>query len=203
MSESGLAVLDGLAGLQIQQKKEWGEILTGWETKNRYDVRDPDGQLLFHAGETKTGMLSRQFLGSMRPFTIEVRDPQGELVLSVDRPFRWIFPRAEITDGSGQKLGAIQKRWTWFRKRYTIEDAGGAELAELFGPILKPWTFFIHVRGIEQGKIAKKWSGLMKEAFTKADNFGVEFGPLTPQLKALALGATFLIDFVHFEKKNN
>lgn len=27
--------------------------------------------------------------------------------------------------------------------------------------------------GVEQGKISKQWSGLVKEYFTNADNFGI------------------------------
>ncbi len=30
--------------LRVQQKKEWGEILTGFETKNKYAVMDASGQ---------------------------------------------------------------------------------------------------------------------------------------------------------------
>ena len=78
------------------------------------------------------------------------------------------------------------------------------EIFQLFGPILHPWTFQIRSRGVEVGAIKKKWSGLATEAFTKADNFGVQFPPdADPQLKAVLLGAVFLIDFCHFEKGNN
>ena len=46
----------------------------------------------------------------------------------------------------------------------------------------------------EVGKISKKWSGIMKEAFSDADNFGVQF-PLDMDVrtKATLIGATFLI----------
>ena len=44
----------------------------------------------------------------------------------------------------------------------------------------------------------------MKEGFTDADNFGVMFpAEWDVELKALFLGAVFLIDFVHFENKGN
>ncbi|MFL2928006.1 MAG: phospholipid scramblase-related protein, partial [Opitutales bacterium] len=63
------------------------------------------------------------------------------------------------------------------------------------------WTFFIKNNGTEYGKITKKWSGLLKESFTEADNFGVVFPEeWDVKVKALFLGAVFLIDFVHFEK---
>lgn len=44
------------------------------------------------------------------------------------------------------------------------------------------------------GKISKQWSGLVKEAFTDADNFGIQFPmDLDVKIKACLLGAVFLI----------
>lgn len=58
--------------------------------------------------------------------------------------------------------------------------------------------------GSEIGKISKQWSGLVKEAFMDADNFGVQFPmDLDVKAKACLLGAVFLIDFMFFEKSGN
>ena len=44
--------------------------------------------------------------------------------------------------------------------------------------------------------------GVMREMFTDADTFGVEFGPqMSPELRTLTLAATFLIDFLYFEDR--
>ena len=44
------------------------------------------------------------------------------------------------------------------------------------------------------GRISKQWSGLVKEMFTDADNFGVVFPmDLDVKVKATTLAATFLI----------
>jgi len=44
------------------------------------------------------------------------------------------------------------------------------------------------------GKITKQWSGLAKEYFTDADNFGIQFPvDLDVKMKAVMLGACFLI----------
>ena len=57
---------------------------------------------------------------------------------------------------------------------------------------------------MEHGTITKKWSGLLKESFSDADNFGITYAPeWDVKLKALFLGAVFLIDFVHFENTGN
>ena len=46
----------------------------------------------------------------------------------------------------------------------------------------------------EVGKISKQWSNLMREYFTDADNFGIQFPmDLDVRIKAVILGAVFLI----------
>ena len=188
--------------LVIQQRKEWGEILTGFETKNKYEVSDQDGNSLYFAAEVGGSLLLRLFLKALRPFTVMVVDSESRTIIEIRRRFRFYFHEADIVDADGQLLGQITKRFTLVRRVYTISDASGEEIFRLFGPLLKPWTFQIMQDEVEQGRITKKWSGLAKEGFTDADNFGVTFPrDWDPSIKAIFLGAVFLIDFVHFENK--
>ena len=47
---------------------------------------------------------------------------------------------------------------------------------------------------IKVGRISKQWTGLAKELFTDADNFGIQFPmDLDVNVKATLLGAIFLI----------
>lgn len=187
----------------IRQRKEWTEILTGFETKNKYAIQNEQGQDLFFAAEVGGSLAGRFFLQAMRAWTIRILDPQGQTVLEVRRPFKFYFHRAEVRDASGNLLGAIQRRWSWMRRIYAVLDPSGQEVFKLFGPILHPWTFQVRQNDRQIGKITKKWSGLGKEMFTKADNFAAMFpAALDTPLKSLLLGAVFLIDFVHFETKN-
>jgi len=148
---SNLPAVIGAPALVVQQHKEMLEVFTDIETRNRYSIQLPGGQLALYAAETGEGVgafLTRSFLKSNRPFTMRVTDPHGNLQLTLRRP----------------------------------------------------WTFRIMVGGHEVGKISKKWSGLLKEAFTDADSFGLEMGPsMSPTLRTLAMAATFLIDFLYFE----
>ena len=195
--------LSSITGLMVSQQKEWGEILTGFETKNRYAILDMSGSRLYLAAEEAGSTLLRLFLKAMRPFTIAVLSEDGQVVLRVKRPFRFYFHRAEIVDSQGQSLGVIERRFSVLRRIYSVLDVSGHEVFQLFGPILHPWTFQIKKNGVEYGKITKKWSGLLKEGFTDADKFGVMFpAEWDVKLKALFLGAVFLIDFVHFENKS-
>jgi len=153
-------------------------------------------------GKGFLSLLKRLFLGPLRPFQASVVDfSSGQPILHLHRPFRFIFHRLEVRTPTGEKLGAIQRRWSWLRRIYVIEDAYGHVGADLFGPILRPWTFELRVNQQLCGQIQKRWSGLLKEAFTDADNFGVDLaGVDDPQYKTLAFAATVLIDVVHFER---
>lgn len=196
------------AALVVAQKREWLELLTEFEGKNRYAVRDAGGRELLYAAEAGDGLLRfllRGWLKAARPFTMKVVTPDGGAYLTIRRPWRFYFYRVEVSDGAGAALGAIVRRFALVRRKYRVEDASGQELAQLFGPLLRPWTFFVRIGDREVGAIRKRWSGLLKEAITDADTFGVEFTDpsLSPALRKLLIAATFLVDFVHFEARTS
>lgn len=194
--------------LSVRQRKRWLEILTSFDARNTYVVYDEQGNPVFNVEEQGSrfgSFIKRLFLASYRPFTSHVEDLTGQRhILSLRRPFRFIFHRLEVTDAEGNRIGAIQRRWTWFRRKYIVEGPDGQAVATLFGPFLRPWTFKILLPGSNQevGLVQKKWSGLLKEMFTEADNFWVAFEAVQdPALRALLFSATVLIDIVHFERK--
>jgi uncharacterized protein YxjI len=194
--------LKSLDTLIVKQNKEWGEILSGFETKNTYVVTDAAGNRVYYAAEEAGSILLRFFLKALRPFTMVILTDSKQVVLRVKRPFRFYFHEATVIDSQGHSLGVLRRRFSLLRRKYSVFDNSGKEIFELFGPLLKPWTFIIKKNAIEYGKITKKWSGLLKEGFTDADNFAVLFPKEWDiKLKALFLGSVFLIDFVHFENK--
>ncbi len=194
-----LARADSLA---IHQIKEWGEILSGFETRNNYRVVDPSGEEVLLVGEEPGSVLVRLFLKAARPFTLRAVSG-GETALVLRRPFRFYFSHLDVLDGSGARLGSVTREFAVLRRVYTVRDASERELFTLFGPLFRPWTFQIMSDGREVGLIQKQWSGMMKEAFSDADNFGVTFPrDADPETKSLLLGAVFLIDFVHFENRS-
>ncbi|MFH2011248.1 MAG: phospholipid scramblase-related protein [Pseudomonadota bacterium] len=197
-----MELLDAVNGLVISQKKEWGEIFTGFETKNKYMVLDSTGSELYMAVEEGGSLLSRWFLRALRPFEINVCRFDKQLVIRVVRPFRFYFHELNVYDATGKLLGTIKREFAFLRRIYSLFDPNGTKIFQMFGPIFHPWTFHIKDDSLEHGKITKKWSGLLKEGFTDADVFGITFPNDWPnEQKALFLGAVFLIDFVHFENK--
>ncbi|MFP4379722.1 MAG: phospholipid scramblase-related protein [Candidatus Sumerlaeia bacterium] len=195
----------GTANFVIQQKKEMLEVFSGFETRNQYEVRDASGSLLFLAGEIGRGFFARQFLQSLRPFTIELVPPGGgSPSVRVERPFRFFFQHIDVHGPDGRLMGSVTREFAILERRYVVKDAAGNEVLRLFGPILHPWTFHIQQNGENIGKITKKWSGFLKEAFTDADNFAATFPEsLGVEIKTVLLGAVFLIDFAHFERRSN
>jgi len=200
-----LAVLQNHRALRVRQTKEWGEILAGFEGRNRYQVVGDDGQTLFIAGEVGSGLglfLLRSFLKASRPFTMELKTPGGATALRLERPWRFWLSKLEVHDGEGRVLGSVHQRFAFFAKLYEVLGPSGELLATLRGPFFKPWTFHVEQNGQEVGLIQKRWSGFGKEMFTDADNFGVSFeGVRDSRLRTLVVAATFLLDFVHFENR--
>lgn len=192
-------------GLRVQQQKEWAEILVGWETRNRYVASDANGRPVVYVGETGDGWQS-SVLRNFWPFypvRLECMTLGGTLALTVERPWSFLFARAEVTAWDGRPLGRIQQRWRFVGRRLDILSPAGVELATVEGPYFKPWTFQVKQKGVEVAVIRKQWAGLAQEMFTRADNFGVEFKPgcTDPRLRQLILAATLLVDFTYFEQK--
>ena len=165
---------------------------------------DTSGNELYMAAEEEGSTVIRWFLKSLRPFKIFIRSNDNQLVLKVVRPFRFFFHQLNIFDSHNALIGLVQRRFSFLRRIYSVFDDTGNELFQLYGPFFRPWTFKIRKGSDEYGKIIKKWSGLLKEGFTDADNFGVSFpAEWDKKVKAIFLGTVFLIDFVHFENKSS
>lgn len=181
------------------------EVFTDFESKNRYTIQTPEGGVTLYAGEAGAGawaFITRSFLKAKRPFTMQIRDGHGSVVMTIERPWTWFFSEIHVRDAQGQPLGMIDQRFAFFARQFAVLGPDHRVLAELHGPFFRPWTFRVLQGGQEVGRISKKWSGLLREAFTDADTFGVEMGPaMDPRLRPLVLAATFLIDFLYFENR--
>lgn len=105
----------------IRQIKEWGEILVGFESRNRYEITDETGAMLGYAAEEGGGIgraLGRQFLGSGRPGILHVLDPDGRETARAKKPFTWYFHRVEV---EGKALGSVRRRFSILNRKFTVE----------------------------------------------------------------------------------
>jgi uncharacterized protein YxjI len=213
----GLEYLLQVDSLIVKQKVEWIEAILGCETKNKYKILNTMGQQIYDAKED-TGCMTRMCCGPNRPFDLEITDDQGNELIHLYRPLRCtsclvpcFLQVLEVYSPPGNLIGTVEQEWSMCTPKYVIKDGQGQVALSIEGPLC---TFslcgsvefqVLSPDGSEQvGKISKEWSGLLKEAFTDADIFGISFPvDLDVRMKAVLLGACFLIDYNYFEKKGN
>ncbi|XP_067880083.1 phospholipid scramblase 2-like [Heterodontus francisci] len=210
----GLEYLAQIDQVLIHQKVEVVEALFRFETKNKYVIKNSMGQKIYSAKE-KSDCCTRNCCGSLRYFHMKLLDNADREVIHLVRPFRCVscwFPcclqELEVQSPPGTTIGYVKQTWHPFLPKFSVQNVERETVLRIVGPCftcnccgdiafeVKPPD---ESRGI--GRISKQWSGLLKEALTDADNFGVQFPMgLNVKLKAVLIGACFLIDFMFFER---
>lgn len=203
--------------LLVHQKVELLEAFTGFETANKYSVKNSMGQKVYAAAEV-SDCCTRQCCGPLRAFDMKIVDNLGQEVIHLNRPlactaccFPCCLQRMDVTSPPGSLIGSIEQEWSILSPKFSIKNATGETVLTMEGPICTfsicgDVDFHIYSKsgGTKVGKISKQWSGLVREAFTDADMFGINFPmDLDVKMKAVLLGACFLIDFMFFEKAGN
>nr|CDS31169.1 phospholipid scramblase 2 [Hymenolepis microstoma] len=117
----------------------------------------------------------------------------------------------------GEILGKVRQEPTSAVPKWTILDPNDNILLRIVGPpncylVCLPCLSFtdrlqFKIQSAdshaELGIIRKEWAGFMREMFTDADDFSVTFPPdLDSKVKALVIGAVFLLDFTYFENNH-
>lgn len=221
----GLEYLSQVDQLLIHQQVEILEVLTGWETANKYIVKNSLGQQVYFAGE-ESDACNRVCCGPSRGFLMHITDNAGNEIIRVQRVFKCCAGgcgccvenntcRMEISVESpvGVVVGYTQQLNGCIRTRYVVMDANREPVFKIVGPpcschcnCFKDIKFKIYSldESQELGTISKQWSGFGREFMTDANNFSVTFPlDLDVRMKAILFGTVFLVDFMHFEQKNN
>ncbi|OXA52349.1 phospholipid scramblase 1 isoform X2 [Folsomia candida] len=216
----GLESLVSLDTIFVKQKIELLEAIVGCETRNRYVIMNDQGEELFKA-EEESDCCTRQCCGPLRPFELTIRDANDQDVITFSRPlacglccFPCCLQSIAVYAPLGQLAGTVEQEWTWWTPKFTVKNWDGVDIFKIVGPCctlacFSDVEFQIFSSKMENdetistdeiGRISKKWGGLAREMLTDADNFGISFPvDLDVRLKAVLLGALFLIDFMYFE----
>lgn len=221
----GLEYLTQVDQILVHQQIELLEAFTGWETCNKYQIKNSLGQQVYFAAE-ESDTCMRQCCGPQRGFTIHINDNANQEVMRVNRTFKCCAGcnccafsgccqcEIEVEAPVGQPAGYIRQTCSFLAPKFEVMDCQQQVVLEIEGPACIcqgpccTWDQEFVVRspggGPEVGKISKQWSGLVKEYFTQADNFGISFPmDLDVKMKSTLMGAVFLIDFMYFEQKQN
>jgi len=222
----GLEYLTQLDQVLVHQQVELFEALTNIETNNRYMIKNSLGQQCYYAYE-ETDLCMRICCGPRRGFQFHIVDNLGNPVMRLTREFKccagccWCADadccgfEVEVESPPGNVIGKIRQRTSFWIPHFDIRNEASETMLKIKGPCCVcsgpcctcdfPFEILSTSGDDTIGAITKQYSGFVKECVTKANNFSVTFPKdLDVKMKALMLGATFLIDMMFFEiKKDN
>lgn len=210
----GLEYLAQVDQLLVHQKVEILEAFTGFETNNKYEVVNTLGQRVYVAAED-TNFCVRNCCGNSRPFKMKIYDNSTKEVIRMHRYLRckscW-FPcclqKMVVEAPIGTVIGYVKQAWSLCYPRFKIQNANEETVLRISGPCCTcqicgdiKFEVLSADGSTHVGKVTKQWTGLAKELFTDADNFGVSFPmDLDVHVKATLMAAIFLIDFMYYEE---
>ncbi|CAL8068616.1 unnamed protein product [Calicophoron daubneyi] len=215
----GLEYLTQIDQLLIKQKIEMLEVMVNVETENKYVCLNTMGQTVYKCSE-ESDFCARQCCKSRRGFTMHVEDHAGMEVIRVIRPFKCQLcceccscsdccqDELEVQAPIGTAVGYVKQICDGCTIKYAVRNAKREDVLQIEGPSYCSCRCFGDVRfkiysvdgSVEIGRITKQWSNILQEYFTDADNFGICFPmDLDVNIKAVLIGAVFLIDFMFFE----
>lgn len=154
-----------------------------------------------------------------RDFEMHVMDNQFNEVMHFSRPCRCggicccCFNQVlDVFQPPGYHAGRIQEYWPSCLPKFTVTDETGALIYIICGPCCTGPMCCNNIEfeiqtpdGVQEvGKIHRLYTGILRERFTDASMFVIDF-PLGCSIKhkAILMGATFLIDFVYYEHDND
>lgn len=216
---AGLELLLPLDRIVCHQEVELLEAFTGWECKNKYAVKNQQGAQLYYAFEESDGC-ERFWCSNSRGFTLRLVNSANQEVLRIVRPFKCLagdalccclgdcckplLHEASVQLPNGTHLGKVREYVQCCHPAYRVFDENDKVQLKIEGPICKWCQDDYHLSttdGQSIGVIRKEWGGMARECWTKATDFSVQFPlDLDVKMKAVLLGATFLIDFVAYEE---
>ncbi|OBS77505.1 hypothetical protein A6R68_20106, partial [Neotoma lepida] len=124
----------------VHQQIELLEVLTGFETNNKYEIKNSLGQRVYFAVED-TDCCTRNCCGAARPFTLRILDNLGREVMTLERPLRCsscCFPcclqEIEIQAPPGVPIGYVTQNWHPCLPKFTLQNEKKQDVLKIVGP---------------------------------------------------------------------
>ncbi|KAK3098490.1 hypothetical protein FSP39_020006 [Pinctada imbricata] len=220
----GLEYLTQIDQLIVRQQVDLLEVVVNWEVANRYSIQNSLGQQAYFAQE-ESDMCQRQCCKQNRGFIMHITDNNGQEVMRCIREFKCCVGCCWCADGScgwemsvesppGNIIGYVRQQTSKWKPHIGVYDANHQMIFRLWGPCCPCQAICctddvditVYDPGMKTtiGRVFKRWDGCIRDAFTNADTFGVQF-PMDMDVKAKALlvGCTFFVDFLIFEQQKN
>jgi hypothetical protein len=126
---------------------------------------------------------------------LEVTDPAGNLLLRLTRPRKVFKSSVVVADANDREIGRIVQENMVGKIRFGLES-GGQRVGGIFGENWRAWNFRIEdAGGVEVARITKTFEGILKTAFTTADNYVVQIHARQPEpLNSLIVASALSVD---------
>lgn len=203
-------IFKNLMNIDVKQKYHLSEAILSFERKNSYKLTlSPADDVtrnwrIEEENISALSILGRNIFGLLYSFTMFVKDYRGRVVLRFYRKPRLYFHELEVYDENGFEFGLVKRAFSFFHRVISVRDNKGGKQLSVVGPVFSPWTFHIYDGKTRVAIMTKKWTGFLKESFTDADNFNIQFeGPLSSPKKRLSIAALMLIDSLYFEGRKS
>ncbi len=170
------------------------------ELTNEYKVSDGDGNAIgsvIEVGQSKAKKLLR-FVSNVDQFLthkLEVRNADESVVLRLTRPAKLLKSTVVVEDAAGKEIGKIRQENVIGKINFSFE-IGERKVGAIQAENWRAWNFaIVDDKGTEIARVTKKWEGIVKAAFTTADNYLVQIHkPLEDPLRSLVVAAALCID---------
>lgn len=170
------------------------------EVTNQYAVYDRDGKQIGYVTQVgqSTAKKVLRLVSSLDQFMthqLEARDMNHNVILRLTRPRKVLKSTVIVADGAGNEIGRIVQENAIGKIHFGLE-AGGARLGEIRAENWRAWNFAINdASGNEVARITKTFEGLLKTAFTTADNYVVQLHTAIAQpLLSLVVASALSVD---------
>lgn len=149
------------------------------ELSNQYAVYDQNGNQIAQVNQVGQSWLKKalRLVSSLDQFlthTLEVSDNTGVVQLRIVRPGKIVKSKIIVSDGAGTEIGRIEQKNVIGRINFAL-SAQGRNIGAIKAENWRAWNFAIEDdSGTEVARITKTFEGVLKTAFTTADNYVVQ-----------------------------
>lgn len=170
---------------------------------NNFDIHDPStGEVIMECREPTLGLFTKLLRFTdykrMTPFDIQIRTPDGQRVVRIQRGVSLFLSKVTVSDHNNEFIGGFEQKLFSIGGKFDVVDKHEQVICQLEGK-WTGWDFHFKHNETELAHVSKEWAGLGKELFTSADNYILEIAEDVPEnddARKLILAAVMCIDMV-------
>lgn len=125
----------------------------------------------------------------------EVRDQRGAVLMTLVRPAKLMKSKVVVSTPTGQEIGVIRQENVLGKIRFAFE-VNGQRIGGIQAENWRAWNFsIVDAGGQEVARITKTWEGVLKAAFTTADNYVIQIHHRLPEpLRSMVVASALTVD---------